>query len=285
MLAASTQTRQQFHPLLGVPHFDPLRIQTSLYPLTDQPTGHRVGVAANVDRAASVHTHAQSLARFQATRRQRTQPRQFLFLPRPPAGVDLLKQPTQEGLVLHAAGEVAAATQHQSLVQCPFELAMALLHVPVLVSMRRLDRLACQTIMTQQRLVTLRERRRTLCPRWDGCRQSVGAVHLRYAAQLPQGVLQALAEALVTLGEADRSRLPVRVGQDEVVDQVLEGRTGDGHTQVGAVREVAGTQPSRMVNLGEEYLLGRSGKGTPLLDASLQGTQLAIGKASRKATL
>jgi len=40
-----------------------------------------------------------------------------------------------------------------------------------------------------------------------------------------------------------------------------------------------------MVNLGEEYLLGRSGKSTPLLDATLQGTQLAIGKASWKAAL
>jgi hypothetical protein len=70
-----------------------------------------------------------------------------------------------------------------------------------------------------------------------------------------------------------------------VVDQVVEGRARDGHTQFGAVREVAGTQPSRMVNLGEEYLLGRSGKGMPLLDAALQGPQLAIGKASRKAML
>jgi len=158
VLAASTQTRQQLHPLLGVPHFDPLGIQTSLHPLTDQPTGHRVSVAANVDRTAPVHTHAQSLARFQATRRQRTQQRQFLFQPRPPTRVGLLKQPTQERLVLHTAGEVAAATQHQGLVQRPLELAMAMLHVPVLVSMRRLDRLACQTIMTQQCLVTLRER-------------------------------------------------------------------------------------------------------------------------------
>jgi hypothetical protein len=40
-----------------------------------------------------------------------------------------------------------------------------------------------------------------------------------------------------------------------------------------------------MMDLGEEHLLGRSGKGTPLLDASLQGPQLAIGKASRKAAL
>jgi hypothetical protein len=197
----------------------------------------------------------------------------------------LLKQPTQERLVLHAVGEVAATTQHQSLVQRPLELAVALLHVPVLVSMRRLNRLPGQTVVTQQRLIALPQGRRTFRPRRDGRRQSVGAVHLRYAAQFPQSVLQALAEALVTLGKADRTGLPIGVGQDEVVDQMVEGRTSDGHTQVGAVGEVAGTQPSGMVNLREEHLLGRSGKSTPLLDASLQGSQLAIAKASGKAAL
>jgi hypothetical protein len=183
----------------------------------------------------------------------------------------LLEQPTHERLILHAAGEIAAATQHQGLVQRPFELTMALLHVSVLVSMRRLDGLACQTVMTQQRLVSLRERCRPLRPRWDGCRQPVSAVHPRHATQFPQGVLQALAETLVALGEADRSRLPVRVRQDEVVDQVIERRAGNGHVQIGAVREVAGAQPSGMMNLSEEHFFGWPGQGTPLLDASLQG--------------
>jgi hypothetical protein len=183
----------------------------------------------------------------------------------------LLEQPTHERLILHAAGEIAAATQHQGLVQRPFELTMALLRVSVLVSMRRLDGLACQTVMTQQRLVSLRERCRPFCPRWDGCRQPVSAVHPRHATQFPQGVLQALAETLVALGEADRSRLPVRVRQDEVVDQVIERRVGNGHVQIGAVREVAGAQPSGMMNLSEEHFFGWPGQGTPLLDASLQG--------------
>lgn len=70
-----------------------------------------------------------------------------------------------------------------------------------------------------------------------------------------------------------------------MVDQVVEGHAGDGHTQRGAVCEVAGAQPSGVVDLGEEHLLGRSGKGAPLLDAPLQRPQLTIGKASRKAAL
>jgi hypothetical protein len=151
--------------------------------------------------------------------------------------------------------------------------------------MRRLDRLAREAVVPQQRLVALRERRRTLRPRWDRRRQPVGAVQRRRAAQLPQGVLQALGQALVALLEADRPRLPVRVGQHEVVDQVVERRPGDGHAQVAAVREVAGAQPAGVVDLGEEHLLGRPLQGAPLLDAPLQGPQLAVGEASGEAAL
>jgi hypothetical protein len=197
----------------------------------------------------------------------------------------LRPQPTQERLIGRPADKVAAATQHQSLIQRPLELVVALLHVAVLVGMRRLDRLAAQAVMSQQGLVTLRERCRTFRPRRDGRRQPVGAVQLRHTAQFPQGILQALAEALVALGKANRARLPVRVGQDEVVNQVIEGRAGNGHTQVGAMREVAGAQSSGMVDLSEEYLLGRSEKGTPAFDVPLQRPQLTIGKASRPAAL
>jgi hypothetical protein len=70
-----------------------------------------------------------------------------------------------------------------------------------------------------------------------------------------------------------------------VVDQVIEWRPGDGHPQVGAVREVAGAEPAGVMDLGEEHLPGRALQGAPLLDASLQGPQLAVGEAAREAAL
>ncbi len=285
VLAPPPQPRQQLHQPLGVPDLHPLRVQPGLHPLADQTARHRVGVAQDVDRAARVHPQHQPAARLQPAIRQRTQQRQFLLQPPPPARVELLEQPTQERLVLRPSGEVPAATQHQSLVQRPFELPVALLHVAVLIGVGRLNRLPREAVVPQQRLVAPRERRRTLRARRDRRRQAIGAVQLRHAAQLPQGVLQALGQALVALGEADRARLPVRVGQHEVVDQVVERRPGDGHTQVGAVREVAGAEPARVVDLGEEHLLGRSLQGAPLPQASLQGAQLAVGEPSGKATL
>jgi hypothetical protein len=137
----------------------------------------------------------------------------------------------------------------------------------------------------QQPLVTSREGLGAFRPRRDRRRQPVGAVQLRHAPQLPQGVLQSLAEALVTLREADRAGLPVGVGQHEVVDQVLEHDPVDGHAQLGAVREVAGAEPAGVVDLGEEHFLGRALHGPPLLDPPLQRPQLPVGETPGEAAL
>jgi hypothetical protein len=51
------------------------------------------------------------------------------------------------------------------------------------------------------------------------------------------------------------------------------------------VREVRGTQPAGLVDLGEEDLLGRPGLGPPPPDMPLQGPQLAISEAARVAPL
>ena len=285
MFGTAAQSRQRLHQTLRVPHLDALRVESGLHPLTDQPARHGVNVAEDMDGAAPVHPHAQPLAGLQPPRRQRLEQRQLLSQPLLPARVELLEQTTQERRVLRPVGKVPAAAQQQGLVQRPLELPVALLHVAVLVGLPRLDCLALQSVVPQQRLVTLRERSRTLCPRRDRRRQTIRPVQLRHAAQFRQGVLQAFAQALVALGEADGPRLPVRVGQHKVVNQMVERRAVDGHAQLGAMREIAGAQASGVMDLGEEYLLGRSLKGTPLLEAALQGPQLAVGEAPRKAAL
>ena len=147
----------------------------------------------------------------------------------------------------------------------------------------RPDRLAHQPVVPQQGLITLGEGGPVRPRRHRGC-QPVGAMTLRHAAQREQGILQPLAEALVALGEAHRAGLPVRVRQHEVVDQVLQRPARDGHPQVGAVREVAGTQPPGVVHLGKEHLLGRSVQGPPLLDTPLQRAELAVREAAGVAT-
>jgi hypothetical protein len=157
---------------------------------------------------------------------------------------------------------------------------VTLLHVAVLVALAGLDGLALQAVVGQQGLVASLERFGPFHPRLDGRRQPVGAVQRRHPAQLPQGVLQALTEALQALRETDCTRFPIGVGEHEVVDQVGERAAVDRHAQVGAVGEVAGTQPAGVMHLGEEHLLGRTLQGAPPLDPSLQGAELTVGEAA-----
>jgi hypothetical protein len=228
VLAPAAQPWQTLDQALGVPDLDVVGVQAGLHPLPDQPAGHRVGVAADVDGAPGIHPHLDALAGVEALPRQRSQQGQLLDQPRLPAPIPLGEQPPQEPLVRRPAGEVPAAAQHQGLVQRPLELPVALLHVAVLVRLRRVDRLALQAVVPQQRLVTPLKGR-AIAAGWDRGRQGVGAMHLGNAAQLGQGVLQAVAEALEALGEADGAGLPVRVGQHEVVDQVRKRLAVDGH--------------------------------------------------------
>ena len=279
MLAPAPQPRQPLDQALGVPHLDVVGVQTRLHPFADQPAGHRVGVAADMDRAAAVHPHADALGGVEALPRERPQQAQLLDQSRPPALVPLGDQLPQERLVRRPADEVPAAAQHQRLIQRPLELPVALLHVAVLVRLRRVDRLALQAVVPQQRLVAPLKGRPITAGR-DRGRQGVGAMHPRDPAQLGQGILQAVAEALEALREADRAGLPVRVGQHEVVDQVGERLAVDGHLQAAGVREVRGAQVAGLVGLAEEHLLGRPVQGPPLPDVALQGAQLPVGKAA-----
>jgi hypothetical protein len=105
------------------------------------------------------------------------------------------------------------------------------------------------------------------------------------SSQFPQGVLQALAEALEALGEADGAGLPVGVGEHEVIDHVVEQLAEDGDTKLGHTREVTLGEPPRLVDLGEEDLLGRAFEGPPLFDPALQATELDVGEAAREASL
>jgi hypothetical protein len=278
------QTRQTLHQVLRVPHLQLLRVQPHLDALTDQPARHRVVVPLDVDQAAAVHLDPLPTARWQTPRRQGTQHGQLLGQPRTPARIELLQQLPQKLGIGRAVREIPAATQHQGLVQRLLETPVPLLDVAILVGLPRLDLLANESVMGQQRLITLRELlgvRGVL----HGQAHAIGAVPQRYAAQFRQGVLQAFTEALKALREADRGRFPVRISQHKVVDQVVEVLSLERHAQAAQVREVRGAQAARLVDLSEENFLGRPGRGSPAAHVTLQGPQLTVGEAPRIAAL
>jgi hypothetical protein len=280
VLAPPPQPGQRFRLPLGVPDLDPLGVQPGLHPLADEPTRHRVGVALHADGAARLHPHPQPLARLQPLGGERPQHGQLLGQPGLPPGVALAEQLPQEEPVGIAAGEVPTAPQQQGLLQGPLELVVTLLTVAVLMGLAGVDRLPLQPVMRQQRLVAPLEHLR-VGPRLHRRRQPVGTVDLGHATQFPQGVLQALAEALQALRKTDGPRLPIRVGEHEVIEQVREGVARQGDPQLGAVGEIAGRQPAGVMHLGEEDLLGRPPLGPPPLDPPLQGPQLAVAEAAR----
>jgi hypothetical protein len=279
-LATTPQPRQRFHQLLAVPHLHLLQVKPHFDPFADQPAVHRVHIVLHANHAAGAHRHFQPLARLQTPRRQGSQHRLLEGQPLHAAQVALPAYLVQERLVLPAAGKVPTAAQQQGLRHRVFEMPMRRLDIAVFVGFPRLDLLPHNSVMFQQPLVTLREVP-SLRQIVHGAAHPVAAVPLGHATQFPQRVLQAHTQALEALGETERHRLPVRVGQHEVIHQVIEGLPTDGHVQTAHVGEVRGTQSAGMMDLAKVHFLAGSARAAPLLQPPLQRPQLTLVKPSR----
>jgi hypothetical protein len=250
-------------------------VQANLDRLAKQSAVDRIGIALHMQRAAAIHSYMNALAYVNSLCWQRPQHRQLLGQPLLPAAVQLPKHLPHERRVVRPVRKIPAAAQQQRLVQRPLALPMTLLRIAVLVRLGRVDRLALQAVVLQQLAVALLEDG-PLFPGRHGGGQRIGAMYLGHAAQLGQRVLQSLAQALEALAETDRARLPVRVGEHEVEEQVRKRLAADGDVQAGTVREVRRRQPAGPMDLGEKDLLGRAVQRAPLLDVPLQGAQLIV---------
>jgi len=140
---------------------------------------------------------------------------------------------------------------------------MALLAVAVLVTAVGVRGLGRHAVVTHQGLIP----RRVLLEVpvvVNSQGHAVGAMTFGHSAQFPERVLQPGAEAGETLRQAHPHALPVRVGQDEVVQQMRKRLTLNGHAQALHVREVRRAQPARLMHLAEEHFLGRPVLRPPL---------------------
>ena len=277
---ATHQPRQRVDQPVRVPDLDPVGEEPGFDRFADQPAVHRIDVAMNVDQAAGVHP-----ARYLQTRRQPRvgqvpDRRDFLGeavgTARVPRGRDLL----QERDVLVAAGERAAAAEQQRLIDRGLEVTVRRLRVAVLVRLPRVDPLARHAVMREQVAIPGLE----LTPLRmvvHGRGQRITAVLPWHAAQFPQRILQAVGQRLERLGRAQRHRLPVRVGQHEVVDHVIEPLAGDGDVERVHVGEVGRREVAGRVNLAEhDGLPGAAGR-SPLPHATLERAAMRIEELSR----
>jgi hypothetical protein len=219
MLRLATQPLHRLHQRPLVPHLDHLGADACFEPLADQSRRHRVDVFLYLDGAPLTHSHPLAFQRVQALLGQDAQLGLLLLKPLGAAPIAPRHQGTQELPVRLTRGEIATATQEQFLLQRLLEAAMALLAIPVLVAAGGVGRLCGDVVVPQQRLIAGGVLL-GIAVLVDRQRHAVGAMALGNAAEVPQGVLQPLAQAGETLGEADGHILPVRVGQHEVVQHV-----------------------------------------------------------------
>lgn len=273
VLGLATQAFHRLHPRPRVPHLNHLGTDARLDPLPPQACRHRVNVLLHLDRAALADPHRLTFQRLQPTLRQRPQPWLLLHELLPAAGVPPGHQRTHQLPVFLPTGEVPAATQQQLLGQRLLQAPMALLAVAVLVPAVRVRGLGRHTVVTHQGLIPGRVLLEVpVVVNRQG--HAVGAMTLGHAAQFPQRVLPAFAQAGEALRKAQRHVLPVRAGEHEVVQQVRKRLALDGHPQAVHVREVRGAQPARLMHLAEEDFLGRSVLRLPLPHPPLQRPSL-----------
>lgn len=284
MLASAPESRQRVQLPGPVPDVEGLGPDVDIHLFPDQSAGQRVGVAADMDRAPGIDPGLEPSRHLQPASRQGRQHGHFLMNTLLSIGIASGHELLEERLVVASAGEITAPPQHQSLVDGLLEAVVTLLDVAILVGLSRLDRLAFEAIMREQCLISPGEQL-GFGSVVDRGGQAIGAVSPRDSSQFPQGVLQPFTEALETLREADRAGLPVGVGEHEVIDQVVERFAEDGDAELGHAGEVALGESPRLVDLCEEYLLGRPFEGTPLFDPPLQATELDVGEPSRIAAL
>jgi hypothetical protein len=284
MLTPASESRQGVDLSGPVPDVECFGTDMNIHLFADQTAGQRVGVAADMDRAPGIDPGLESPSHLQPTSRQGRQHGHFLMKTLLSVGIASGHELLEEQLIVASAGEITAPAQHQSLVDGLFETVMTLLDVAILVGLSRLDRLAFEPVMREQSLVSSSERL-GFGVAVDRGGQAIGAVPSGNSSQFPQGVLQALAEALEALGEADGASLPVGVGQHEVIDHVVERFAEDGDAELGHAGKVRLGEPTRLMDLGEEDLLGRPFEGAPPFDPALQATKLDIGEAAREASL
>lgn len=275
VLVAAYQPRQRLDVLPRVPNFHAISVELDIDFLADQAAVDRVGIAVNVNQAPRVHTHRRnSQAALLPLGRKRPEQGPFFGVPLMTRGVARGDNVLQKPHVLLAAGKVAAATQVQGLVHGRLEVSMRRLAVAVLVRLADVDPLARQAVVFQQ----------TQVPRLkfafgrqvvDRRGETIAAMPTRHAPQFPQRVLQAVGQGLERFRRAHRHRLPVRVGQHEVIDQVVERLTENRDSQRVHVGEVRSRQIPRVMHLLEHHRAGRAEQRSPLLDTPLERAAVA----------
>jgi hypothetical protein len=155
ILSPAPESRQGVDLPGPMPDVEGLGPDVNIHLFTDQTTGQRIGVAADVDRAPGIDPGLEPSRHLQPASRQIRQHGHFLMKTLLSVGIASGHELLEEQLIVASAGEIAAASKHQGLVDGLLETVMTLLDVAILVGLSRLDRLTFELVMREQRLVSL----------------------------------------------------------------------------------------------------------------------------------
>jgi hypothetical protein len=274
------QPRQRVDESIGVPDLDPVGEQPGLDPFADQPAMHRVRIALKVNQAAGVDAAGHFQARRHPLIGEGLERRHLLGEAVPTAGVAGRHDLAEEPVVLAAVGEVPAAAEEQRLIDRRLEVPVRRLRIAVLVRLPGVDPLTRHAVVGQQVPVPRLElpRRRQVVHRR---RQRIAAVLPGHPAQVPERLLQPVRQRLERLRRTHRHRLPVRIRQDEVVDQVVERLPGDRDGQPVHGREIRRREVAGPVHLTEHHRLPRSRGRPPPPHPPLEGPTVRIAELAR----
>ena len=152
---------------------------------------------------------------------------------------------------------------------------MPLFNVAVLIGLTRLDLLPADPVMSQESFIRSCELfgvREVIY----GRAHPVRSMFRRNAAELPECILQPLAQALERLRVADAACLPVGIRQDKVIDQMRERLAIDRHPQFPAVCKVRLAQLARSMLLRKEHFSRRPFRCPPVADPASQRAYLSV---------
>lgn len=276
-LLPADQPRQRVHEPIRKPHLDAIRVKPGLDRFADQTAMHRVGVAVDVDQTARIDPTPDAKTAVDPLRRQRSHRGQLLVEALPAAGVPRRHQFLEERDVRLPARKIAAAPHQQRLIDRGLEVPVGRLVVAVLVRRPHVGPLARHPVVIEQTSVPRLKfplRRQVV----DRRRQAVAAVPLRDAAEFPDRILEPVRQRFERLRRADRNRFPVRIGQDEVVREVVERLALERDPEPVHAGEIGTRQVAGRVDLPEHHHPARTDRGLPLPHPPLERPPVARGK-------
>jgi hypothetical protein len=154
-------------------------------------------------------------------------------------------------------------------------MSVGRLAVAILMRLADVDPLAREAVMFQEPTIAglkLAFGREVV----DRRAQAVAAVPPWHSSEFPERVLEAVGQGLERLRSAERHRFPIRVREHEVIRQMLESLAEDGDSQGVHAGEIRGRQVTGVMHLAEHDRACRTGRGPPLLDATLERAAVAL---------